>query len=254
MSIDWITVAAQVANFLVLVWLLKRFLYRPILDGIDAREAEITDRMQEAVLAKERADAEGESYRQQRLALQAEQSDLNDSVLSKAEGQRDQLLAEARARLEQERTSWQTHLDEEGRNYSAKLHRAGSGALLSLIRKALNDLADETLEGRMAHHLAQKITSMTPELRRAAGNSRDATVFSRDPLQSAAKAELTASVADVFPNATLAFEPRADQAPGLVLRLGGAQVAWTVDTYVDGLQGLMDEQLSVGSTPHEAYS
>ena len=55
MSIDWITVAAQIANFLVLVWLLKRFLYRPILDGIDAREAEIANRMQEAVRAKDKA-------------------------------------------------------------------------------------------------------------------------------------------------------------------------------------------------------
>ena len=48
MSIDWITVIAQIANFLVLVWLLKRFLYRPILDGIDAREAEIARSMAEA--------------------------------------------------------------------------------------------------------------------------------------------------------------------------------------------------------------
>ena len=45
MSIDWITVAAQIVNFLALVWLLRRFLYRPILDGIDAREKEIADRM-----------------------------------------------------------------------------------------------------------------------------------------------------------------------------------------------------------------
>ena len=55
MSIDWITVAAQVANFLVLVWLLKRFLYRPILDGIDAREAEIAGRMQVAERARAEA-------------------------------------------------------------------------------------------------------------------------------------------------------------------------------------------------------
>ena len=48
MSIDWITVAAQIVNFLILVWLLKRFLYRPILDGIDAREREIAERMAEA--------------------------------------------------------------------------------------------------------------------------------------------------------------------------------------------------------------
>jgi F-type H+-transporting ATPase subunit b len=40
MLIDWFTVGAQVLNFLILVWLLKRFLYKPILDAIDARESE----------------------------------------------------------------------------------------------------------------------------------------------------------------------------------------------------------------------
>lgn len=54
MSIDWITVLAQLANFLVLVWLLKRFLYRPILDGIDAREAEITKSMAAAGEAQQK--------------------------------------------------------------------------------------------------------------------------------------------------------------------------------------------------------
>ncbi|MDP3428826.1 MAG: F0F1 ATP synthase subunit B, partial [Desulfomicrobium sp.] len=41
MLIDWFTVGAQVVNFLVLVWLMKRFLYKPILGAIDAREERI---------------------------------------------------------------------------------------------------------------------------------------------------------------------------------------------------------------------
>jgi F-type H+-transporting ATPase subunit b len=41
MLIDWFTVGAQVLNFLILVWLMKRFLYQPILDAIDAREQRI---------------------------------------------------------------------------------------------------------------------------------------------------------------------------------------------------------------------
>jgi len=39
MLIDWFTVVAQVINFLILVWLMKRFLYKPILNAIAAREA-----------------------------------------------------------------------------------------------------------------------------------------------------------------------------------------------------------------------
>jgi len=41
MLIDWFTVGAQVINFAILVWLLKRFLYKPILAAVDAREARI---------------------------------------------------------------------------------------------------------------------------------------------------------------------------------------------------------------------
>ena len=39
MLIDWFTVGAQALNFIILVWLLKRFLYKPILDAIDARRS-----------------------------------------------------------------------------------------------------------------------------------------------------------------------------------------------------------------------
>ena len=38
MQIDWLTVAAQILNFLVLAWLLKRFLYRPVIDAMTQRE------------------------------------------------------------------------------------------------------------------------------------------------------------------------------------------------------------------------
>jgi F-type H+-transporting ATPase subunit b len=47
MQVDWITVAAQMINFLVLVWLLKRFLYGPIIKAMDEREAQIAERMRE---------------------------------------------------------------------------------------------------------------------------------------------------------------------------------------------------------------
>ena len=43
MPINWFTVAAQAINFLILVWLLKRFLYKPILHAIDERETRDRD-------------------------------------------------------------------------------------------------------------------------------------------------------------------------------------------------------------------
>ncbi|MEI8606176.1 F0F1 ATP synthase subunit B family protein [Pseudoalteromonas sp. B160] len=52
MLIDWFTVAAQAVNFLILVWLLKRYLYQPILHAIDDREQRIADEL-DAAAAKQ---------------------------------------------------------------------------------------------------------------------------------------------------------------------------------------------------------
>lgn len=252
MSIDWITVAAQIANFLVLVWLLRRFLYRPILDGIDAREAEIERRMQEAVLAREKAEAAEQERLAQVRALNARQADIAEEVRKKAEAERDTLLADAHKRLEQERAIWRAHLDEETRKYAAKLQRAGSGALLSLTRKALTDLADETLEGLIARHLGARLKRMAADLRTAAGQGKGALVTSRESLPQSARDDLTADVQAVFPDALVRFEIDAGQPPGLVLRIGGAQLDWTLDDYVESLGDLVKAQLATGDDPKAA--
>ena len=75
MLIDWFTVAAQVINFLILVWLLKRFLYKPILRDIDAREQRIEAQLADADATKAEAQQErdeflhkNEAFDQQRAA------------------------------------------------------------------------------------------------------------------------------------------------------------------------------------------
>ena len=58
MQIDWFTVVAQIVNFLILVWLLKKFLYGPIIRAMDDRERRIASRLEEAN-ARERQAQEG---------------------------------------------------------------------------------------------------------------------------------------------------------------------------------------------------
>lgn len=247
MSIDWITVAAQIVNFLVLIWLLKKFLYRPILDGIDAREAEISDRMAEALRARAKAEAEEAAYHRQLESFQASKSTMASSARQAADAERAALEADTRAQLEQERKSWGAHLEEESRKYIANLHQAGAEVVLSLTRKILTDLAGETLEERIVAHFAPRLRSMAEDLRRAAGDDTEAVVITRDPLPSGARDQLQKDLQDVIPNVSLRFVTDAAQAPGLTLRMGSAQVVWTVDSYIDDLDALLKEQLATGA-------
>ncbi|WP_373236268.1 F0F1 ATP synthase subunit delta [Cohaesibacter celericrescens] len=246
MSIDWITVVAQLINFLVLVWLLKHFLYRPILDGIDAREAEISSRMQEALLAKKSAEATEAAFNEKVRALKSTQSQISETIRKSAEEQRDALLAKAHQRMEQEKKGWQAHLEEQARVYMSKVHSAGASALLALTRKALSDLADETLEERMAHHLLVQIKPLVKNLHQAAGKATVAVVTSHSALSPTAQDGLVTNLKAEFPQVKVQFKVDQDQAPGLILRLGGAQVAWTVDTYIEGLEALISGTLARG--------
>lgn len=246
MSIDWITVIAQIANFLVLVWLLKRFLYRPILDGIDAREAGITERMAAAGELQEKAEAAQADYQQQKKQLLIHQDDMVAKALRDTENQRDELLAEARARLEQEQQDWHKHLEKERRRFAARLQRAGQETLTELTRKALRDLADETLEQAIVRHVSKRLTPLADELQQAAGDSTRATAITREPLPEAAQLQLKADLAELMPAMALRFDTDPEQAPGLVLRVGGAQIAWTIDSYTDELDALLSDRLTTG--------
>ena len=63
MQIDWLTVSAQLINFLVLVWLLKRFLYRPVMDAMQRREQHIAARIGAAEQQEGLADQRERRYR-----------------------------------------------------------------------------------------------------------------------------------------------------------------------------------------------
>ncbi len=242
MSIDWITVAAQIINFLVLIWLLKRFLYRPILDGIDAREAEIAERMGEAAAVREQAEAREAEYKAQIAELSASRAEMLDAARHAAEAERDALLADTRTRLAREQVERDAHRAEEAARYTAELHHSGAEALLALTRKALRDLADETLEQRIILHAADRLEGMADDLRDAAGQAAEAVVLTRDPLTEELQARLRDDLTGVLRGITLRFETDPSLSPGLNLRLGGAQVGWTIDSYLNGLEATLEKR------------
>jgi F-type H+-transporting ATPase subunit b len=81
MLIDWFTVGAQVLNFLILIYLLKRFLYGPILRAMDRREERIADRLREAAERSEDAGKRAADLERR----QSELAERRDAMMKAAE-------------------------------------------------------------------------------------------------------------------------------------------------------------------------
>src|SRR5271165_4865540 len=96
MLIDWFTVGAQVLNFLILVWLLKHFLYKPILNAVDAREKRIAAELADADAKKTEAQKERDEFQHKNEVFDQQRAALLSKATEEATAERQRLLDDAR--------------------------------------------------------------------------------------------------------------------------------------------------------------
>jgi F-type H+-transporting ATPase subunit b len=98
MRFDWSTFALQTVNFAILVWLLRRFLYRPVLRLLDDRRAEIDKQYADARMAEARAKDELAAIEAERRGLAAERA----AALEQASAQAAEIAATRRTQADRE--------------------------------------------------------------------------------------------------------------------------------------------------------
>lgn len=96
MHISWSTLALQVVNFVVLAWLLQRFLYKPVRDILEKRKALAKQALDAAEMAKTEAEAERKRYEDERAALVEERREMLEAAHHTIEAERKERLDEAR--------------------------------------------------------------------------------------------------------------------------------------------------------------
>src|ERR1035437_10751310 len=96
MLIDWFTIGAQALNFLILVWLLKRFLYKPILHAVDAREKLIAAELADADTKKAKAQKECDEFQHKNEEFDQQRAALLMKATEEAKAERQRLLDEER--------------------------------------------------------------------------------------------------------------------------------------------------------------
>ncbi|MGE4407269.1 F0F1 ATP synthase subunit delta [Pseudomonas sp.] len=135
MKFDWWTLGLQLANVLILVWLLSRFLFKPVARIIAERQRVAGALLDQAAAAKAAAEeqsarakaANAELERQRAAALEAAQKD--------AEGVRAQLLQQAEADADHVRAKAMQALDEQQRAAQKRMDEHATQLALDIAEK-----------------------------------------------------------------------------------------------------------------------
>jgi F-type H+-transporting ATPase subunit b len=245
MLIDWFTVGAQTINFLVLLWLMRRFLYRPILNAIAAREKRIADELAAAAAVSVEAVQMTKSLADKTKAFDAEKAALLTAAVTGASAEHDRLLAQAHGEFEQLQLEQQGRLQSTRVAEKDRVRRLVTDEVFSISRRALGDLAGADLEERMVTVFLARFRQLPPPEKSSwmaalKSTTAPAVVRSRFVLVPALRTLIQTAVDENCGSSIpMSFETSPDGVAGLELTASGSRISWNISGYLETLEGRM---------------
>ena len=167
MGLDWSTFLLELFNFLILIWILKRFLYAPVKAAIEARRERVESVLAQANARREEADRMGQAYEARREAWEQERAQARAALDRELAAERARRLDALQAEL-QGRRDKAAILDE---RQAREAERHNQEAALSLAAgfgsRLLGRLADQALEARLLAMVIEDLPSLSPGHREA---------------------------------------------------------------------------------------
>jgi F-type H+-transporting ATPase subunit b len=241
MLINWFTVGAQILNFLILVWLLKRFLYKPVLGAIDAREKRIAAELSDADAKKAETRKESEEFQAKNKAFDEQRASLLAKAEGEAKAERERLIGEARKEAEALRAKQEAALQGDRTRLAGEITRLASDEVFEISRKALSDLATVSLEERIGEVFTRRLRDMDAkakaQLAGAIRTSKEpAVVRSTFDLGPAQRAAIQNALNEEFSaNVPVRFETSRETVCGIEMTANGQKVAWSIADYLASL-------------------
>ena len=253
--IDLFTVAAQAVNFLILVWLMKRFLYKPILHAVEERENRIAAELANAENKKSEAQKESNEFRRKNEEFEVQRSVLWSKVTDEANSERQRLFDEATKAADILSLKRQEMLKNEEHTLLQEIRHRTQQEVFAISRKALTDLAATSLEERLCEVFTHRLREMDDQVKaglvQAIKTTSDlAIVRSVFELPEQQRTVIQSALNEIFSaEVQVQFETAPDLISGIEFSVDGQKVGWSIEDYLTSLEKGVDELLKEKEKP-----
>ena len=167
MQLDWVTFVLEVVNFLVLVWILQHFLYKPVLATIARRREAIEKQLADAKATEQTADDLAKKYRDRLSEWQKEKESLRAKADVEIDKERQRRLAEIQQELDREQERRKAIETRQAAELRSKFRQEANAEALDFAASLLGRIASPEVEGRLVAVLLQDLESLPLEKREA---------------------------------------------------------------------------------------
>lgn len=242
MQINWFTVIAQIVNFIVLVWLLKRFLYKPILKAIDEREKKIAAQINDAEAKDALAKKEQAEFSKKNESFEKEKKTLMDKAIAETNEERQKLVESARNEAAELRSKLEKSLTEMQENLKHDIAQKTQQEVFAIARKTLADLASLSLEEQSTTIFIKRIKELKKEEKAAFLEAFKTTsdailVKSAFDFPKKQQTAIKNAVNEILGTPTsFQFKTAPEIISGIELTSNGYKLSWSISAYLNSLQ------------------
>lgn len=260
--VDWWTLSAQVVNFLILVMLLRYFLYGRVVRAMDQREKKIASHFESAERKEQDAAAQTEALQREKDELEQQRESMLGEARQQADERRRELTRKAREEVRAQAGRWREDLERGKEAFLQEMRDSAGRQVCAIARQALADLADAELERAMVGVLIRRLEELSADGRREltdamANDGQGLVIATAWELPEADRDRAAQAVKKCLAgDAEIRFETAPELTCGIELRAGGRQVRWTIEGYIEGIRQQLaeavDRTVAAGSQRAEA--
>ncbi|MGE4588777.1 MAG: F0F1 ATP synthase subunit delta [Acidaminococcaceae bacterium] len=251
MLIDWFTTTAQIVNFLVLILLLRKLLYKPILSMMAERESKIAAEVAAAENMKEKAEKEKSVFEERNKQLKDQEKEFIRQARENAENDYKSALEELRQEVQTKKSQWYQKLENDKEGFLSELESKTQEEIFTILNKLLVDLADSNLEEQIVNVFIRKLKEMSEDKTNfikglSRGNELKLVITSVFPLKVEQQESLRKILRQRFSDDTvIVFEHDREIIGGIELSVGGQKLVWSIENYLRVLRKNVEHVLEM---------
>ncbi|MDX1812264.1 MAG: hypothetical protein R3240_09975 [Gammaproteobacteria bacterium] len=251
MQIDWFTVGAQVVNFLVLVALLKRFLYQPITNAMARREESILQSKLEAEQQSADAQKEIAFYQEKLQEIEQQRQEVLTQAWQEADVEKEKLVEQLRLEVAEIDKSWRADVEREKEVFMTDARQKLGKEIVRLSQKVLMDLADADMQQQLIRFFVQKLQNLSAEEKQKLESALAEMQVKKIKLISSfevppGQQQDVVNAVNQYSSSAVDLDTEIDPSLlcGIKLIMPGGEFEWNVENYLTGIEDDLAKSLS----------
>ncbi len=163
MNINWFEIIVQMINFFILLFILQKLFYKPVIKAMEDRQQRINDIRNEADKKREEADELIQEYEQNKQELEEKKEEIMDEAIKEADEKKESLIESYKEEAQEKRESFINEVKEEEENFLKELRNTLGKSSVNLASKILEEITDEELTDKIFETFIKKIKSLEKE-------------------------------------------------------------------------------------------